>query len=115
MTRILFFSTALLLGARLAAAQEGIPFSQHGSVTQRVGLTDIRIEYNRPGARGRGLFGKLVPWGRVWLWTIPDTTSRSASASHPSGLHAIGSERLLGAPLETLKLPRLHDPSGRLD
>ena len=93
----------LTLLATPCAAQAGIPFSQHGSVTQRVGLTDIRIEYNRPVARGRRLFGALVKWGRVWhpgadsattitlgtrtlieghpldagsytLWTIPDTT-----------------------------------------
>ncbi|HTI05570.1 MAG TPA: DUF2911 domain-containing protein [Gemmatimonadales bacterium] len=56
---------ALALCAVPCAAQ-GIPFSQHGSVSQRVGFTDIRIEYNRPVARGRHLFGSLVKWGRVW-------------------------------------------------
>jgi hypothetical protein len=40
--------------------------SQHGSVSQHVGATVITIEYNRPVARGRDLFGALVPWGRVW-------------------------------------------------
>jgi len=40
--------------------------SQHGSVTQQVGGTTITIEYNRPVARGRTLFGSLVPYGRVW-------------------------------------------------
>ena len=85
------------------ACGQGIPFSQHGTVSQRVGFTDIGISYNRPVARGRVLFGKLVKWGQVWhpgadsastitfskrvsiegqplaagsytLWTIPDTT-----------------------------------------
>lgn len=49
-----------------AAAQEGIPFSQHGTVTQRVGYTDIAISYNRPVARGRTLFPDVVRWERVW-------------------------------------------------
>jgi len=40
--------------------------SQHGSVTQQVANTTITIEYNRPVARGRTLFGSLVPYGRVW-------------------------------------------------
>ena len=40
--------------------------SQHGSVSQHVGGTTITIEYNRPVARGRALFGALVPYGRVW-------------------------------------------------
>ena len=62
----------VVLGAVLAitlcgpAAGQAIPRSQHGTVTQRVGLTDIAIAYNRPVARGRALFGSLVPWGRVW-------------------------------------------------
>lgn len=47
---------------------QGIPFSQHGSVSQRVGFTTISIEYNRPVARGRTLFGDhaVVRWGQVW-------------------------------------------------
>jgi hypothetical protein len=45
---------------------QAIPRSQHGSVSQRVGTADIAISYNRPVARGRKLFGALVPWGRVW-------------------------------------------------
>lgn len=52
--------------APAAAGQEGIPFSQHGTVSQRVGYTDIRISYNRPVARGRTLFGGVVRWGRIW-------------------------------------------------
>jgi hypothetical protein len=48
------------------ASAQRIPMSQHGTVSQRVGFTDITITYNRPVARGRTLFGELVPWGRVW-------------------------------------------------
>lgn len=40
--------------------------SQHGSVTQQVAGTTITVDYNRPVARGRSLFGSLVPYGRVW-------------------------------------------------
>ena len=40
--------------------------SQHGSVTQQIAGTTITIDYNRPVARGRTLFGSLVPYGRVW-------------------------------------------------
>lgn len=42
------------------------PRSQHGTVTQRVGSTEIAISYNRPVARGRELFGTLVRWGHIW-------------------------------------------------
>jgi hypothetical protein len=40
--------------------------SQHGSVTQQVAGTSITVDYNRPVARGRKLFGSLVPYGKVW-------------------------------------------------
>jgi hypothetical protein len=40
--------------------------SQHGSVSQQIANTTITFEYNRPVARGRTLFGSLVPYGRVW-------------------------------------------------
>ena len=36
------------------------------TVSQRIADTTITIEYNRPVARGRELFGKFVPYGRVW-------------------------------------------------
>lgn len=45
---------------------QGYPFSQRGSVTQHVAHTTIAIEYGRPVARGRALFGQLVPWDSVW-------------------------------------------------
>ena len=55
---------ALLFTHRTAAAQ--FPRSQHATVTQQVQATSISISYNRPVARGRELFGALVPWGRRW-------------------------------------------------
>jgi hypothetical protein len=59
---------ALLVLPWAVATAQAIPFSQHGTVSQRVGLTDILVEYNRPVARGRVLFGPagLVRPGRIW-------------------------------------------------
>ena len=37
--------------------------SQKASVTQRVGITDITITYSRPAAKGREIWGQLVPYG----------------------------------------------------
>jgi hypothetical protein len=58
-----------------------VPKSQHGSVTQRVGTTDISISYNRPVARGRELFGSLVPWGRRWHPGADSATTISFSTN----------------------------------
>ena len=39
------------------------PFSQ---VEQEIGLSKISIQYSRPAARGRQIFGGIVPFGRIW-------------------------------------------------
>jgi tetratricopeptide (TPR) repeat protein len=36
------------------------------TVKQRIGLTDITLEFSRPNANKRDLFGGLVPFGEVW-------------------------------------------------
>ena len=56
---------AAVVGASPTHAQ-GFPFSQRGSVSQTVAFTEITIMYGRPVARGRALFGRLVPWDSVW-------------------------------------------------
>ncbi|HEX8904239.1 MAG TPA: DUF2911 domain-containing protein [Longimicrobiaceae bacterium] len=40
--------------------------SQPALLVQRIGGTEITIRYNRPSARGRRLFGGIVPWDSVW-------------------------------------------------
>lgn len=61
----LFIPMALSLPA-LAVSAQGYPFSQRGSVSQTVAFTTITITYGRPVARGRALFGALVPWDSIW-------------------------------------------------
>lgn len=39
------------------------PFSK---VEQKVGLTDVTLEYSRPGVKDRTVFGNLVPYGKIW-------------------------------------------------
>ncbi|RIA09415.1 Protein of unknown function (DUF2911) [Flavobacteriaceae bacterium MAR_2010_72] len=39
------------------------PFSK---VEQKVGLTDVTLEYSRPNMRDRTIFGDLVPYGKLW-------------------------------------------------
>lgn len=40
--------------------------SQRASVSQRIELTDITIHYHRPLAKGRKIWGEMVPYGKVW-------------------------------------------------
>jgi len=72
---LLFASFALpfvaepLLPGSLQAEEKKIEFpaaSQHSVVKQRVGLTDVEIDYSRPNKNDREIFGGLVPYGRLW-------------------------------------------------
>lgn len=40
--------------------------SQRAQVTQRIGITDITINYHRPLVNNRKVWGGLVPYGEVW-------------------------------------------------
>ncbi|MEO7999550.1 MAG: DUF2911 domain-containing protein [Gemmatimonadaceae bacterium] len=64
--RFSMIAIALLLLSPVAASAQGYPFSQRQHITQNIALTEINIEYGRPVARGRELFGKLVPWDTIW-------------------------------------------------
>tara|TARA_R110002073_G_scaffold336490_1_gene534010 strand:+ start:33032 stop:33949 length:918 start_codon:yes stop_codon:yes gene_type:complete len=37
-----------------------------GKVEQKVGMTDVTIEYSRPGVKGRKIFGGLEKYGKIW-------------------------------------------------
>jgi len=51
------------------AAQAAIELprpSPAASVSQRVGLTDVKVEYSSPGVKDRKVWGDLVPYGELW-------------------------------------------------
>lgn len=56
-------------------------------VKERVAATDIEVTYHRPSARGRTIFGALVPYGRVWR-TGSDNATR-ISFSTPLKLNGV--------------------------
>lgn len=60
--------TLCLLGAFLSVdAQIKTPApSPFCKIEQAVGLTDVTVEYSRPSAKGREIFGGLVPYGEMW-------------------------------------------------
>jgi hypothetical protein len=73
--------------------------SQHGTVSQRIASTTITLSYNRPVARGRELFGHLVPYGRVWCPCADDATTIETSTdvtiegeTLPAGTYSVWTE-----------------------
>ena len=64
-----FLKRATIIAALTTASTmqgQTIRASQLGTVSQQIADTRIEISYRRPVARGRELFGALVPFGRVW-------------------------------------------------
>jgi hypothetical protein len=57
----------ILITSTLSAQQLRTPvLSPITKITQQVGLTEIGLEYSRPSARGRTIFGDLVPYDVIW-------------------------------------------------
>jgi hypothetical protein len=77
--------------------------SQQASVSQRIGLTDIAINYHKPGVKGREVWGKLVPYEQVWRAGANENTTISFSTrvqingkevpAGKYGLHMIPTEK----------------------
>ncbi len=72
-TKPLLCSLALVCGlafvSRLPAQTPGVDFpaaSPACTLKQRVGLTDVEVDYSRPGVKDRTIFGGIVPYGQVW-------------------------------------------------
>ncbi len=104
---------AILVGCGALAGNAGAQFkngsqptelnipraSQRGTVTQRIGLTDVTITYHRPSVGGREIWGKTVPYGKVWRAGANENTTISFSddvsiegkplAAGTYGLHTI--------------------------
>lgn len=59
---VLVFALSFTTNAQVETPQPS-PFSK---VEQKVGLTDVTVEYSRPNMRGRTIFGDLVPYGKLW-------------------------------------------------
>ena len=53
--------------------------SQSGSVSQTIANTKLTITYDRPVARGRALFGGIVPYGEIWNPGANDATAITLS------------------------------------
>jgi tetratricopeptide (TPR) repeat protein len=53
--------------------------SQHAVVTQRIGITDVTINYHRPLTNGRKIWDALVPYGQVWRAGANENTTISFS------------------------------------
>lgn len=56
----------LLIFGAVQAQIKAPQASPRGIVKQEVGLTQVEVDYSRPSARGREVFGELVSFGKLW-------------------------------------------------
>ncbi len=68
MTKNIFTVLIVLLVFTMGNTQINTPqASPLSTITQKVGLADVKIEYSRPSLKGRKMIGStLVPYGSVW-------------------------------------------------
>jgi len=98
---VVLFSAAGAVRAQSALMDLPRP-SQHAVLTQRIGITNITINYSRPLVNGRQVWGKLVPYGQPWRAGANENTTISFSdpvtiegqplAAGEYGLHMIPAE-----------------------
>lgn len=63
----IIFLMVIVAGTDAIGQQINMPqASPSASISQRIGLTDVNVEYSRPSMKGRKIFGELVPYGSVW-------------------------------------------------
>jgi tetratricopeptide (TPR) repeat protein len=104
--RALFVLQAFLLLGSFGLAQSFVlelprP-SQHAVITQRIGITDVTINYHRPMVNKRKVWGGLVPYGQVWRaganenttikFTDPVTIEGKPLPAGAYGLHMLPGE-----------------------
>lgn len=44
------------------------------TMTQKFGLGEVSVEYSRPAAKGRTIFGNIVPYDKIWRTAANGTT-----------------------------------------
>src|SRR4051812_43775709 len=82
----LYVCLGLLAGAAIPAEAQSLVMSlprqsQRATVSQRVALTDLTINYHRPLAAGRKIWGvpTLAPYGQVWRAGANENTTFEVS------------------------------------
>jgi hypothetical protein len=104
--RTMLFASVLLAAPGLSRAQSAVMniprASQRAVLTQSIGITDVTINYHRPLANGRKVWGGLVPYGQVWRAGANENTTITFSdpvivegqplAAGTYGLHMVPTE-----------------------
>lgn len=79
MKKLTLLAFALTLMFSVNAQIETPQPSPFSKIEQKVGLTDVVLEYSRPSMRGREVFGAMTPYGKLWRTGANKNTTISFS------------------------------------
>jgi hypothetical protein len=92
---IIFLFSSLFFGQTFAQLPRPMA-SPQARVDQKVGLTDLKVEYYRPSKNGRVVFGNVVPYNEWWRTGANENTKFTCSDALlfgtdtlPAGTYAI--------------------------
>jgi tetratricopeptide (TPR) repeat protein len=96
-TLIALAASVALAGAAMAATDIELPqASPAASVSLAVGTTKVKLDYHRPGVKGREIWGGLVPYDTIWRLGANEATTidfddpvRIAGQAVPKGKYAL--------------------------
>ena len=66
MKKLFLLAGAFVLSISLQGQMQTPAPSPFSKIEQKVGLTDVTVEYSRPSMKGRTIFGDLVPYDKLW-------------------------------------------------
>jgi hypothetical protein len=73
---------ALIIVSTLTVYSQQLQFprpSPGATVSQTIGMSEVKISYSRPGVKGRVIWGGLVPYDQVWRTGANEATTISFS------------------------------------
>ena len=71
----IFLASLLIAGITITAQVKTPQASPLSKIEQVVGLTSVEINYSRPSAKGRTVYGDLVPYGKYWRTGANENTT----------------------------------------
>jgi Protein of unknown function (DUF2911) len=75
------------------AAAQAVPEvpqpSPHARIEQRVGITDVTLDYSSPGVKGRKIWGEVVPYDKTWRAGANQPTKLTVSRDFSFGGTAV--------------------------
>ncbi|QLH32166.1 MAG: DUF2911 domain-containing protein [Cyclobacteriaceae bacterium] len=72
---VLVFAFALVYAGSVNAQLNLPPASTDATFKQQIGFGEVELKYSRPSARGRLIFGGIVPYGEIWRTGAHDATT----------------------------------------